>query len=89
MHPMHCQCPTCCLPPIVHPAKCFVNNTCQNYIVPHIHPSHTTNVNHQFYAHQHHYPHTESFVNEVSHQHFNVAPGPVPRPFPGAGPYWG
>jgi len=53
-------------PPIVHPTKCCVNHTCQKYIVPHIHPSHMTTVNHHIYQHEHYYPHTESTVNEVS-----------------------
>lgn len=90
MHPMHCKCPTCVLPPIVHPTNCCVNHTCKNYVVPHIHPQHTTTVNHEFFAHQHYYPQTQSVVNEVTHQHFNAGPGPVPGgfpgPFPGAAP---
>lgn len=96
---MHWHCKPKVLPAIVHPTKCCVNHTGQNYVVPHIHPSQTTTVNHEFYAHNHYYPNTQSFANEVNHQHFNVVPGPgpgpgpfpgaVPRPFPGAGPFWG
>ncbi len=76
------------LPAIVHPTQCCTNHNFENFIVPHIHPSHTTNVNHEFFAHQHYYPHTESFVNEVNHQHFNAGPGPFPRPFPGVRPFF-
>ena len=82
-------CPSKVLPAIVHPTKCCTNHSCQNYVVPHIHPSHTTNINHEFYAHQHYYPHTESFANEVNHQHFNAGPGPGPVPGPGFGPMSG
>jgi spore coat protein D len=61
--------------PIVHQMKCCTNHMCNETIVPHVHPSHTTNVNHQMYKHYHYYPHTESMVNEVSNQHFNCGPG--------------
>ncbi|MBS2969358.1 spore coat protein CotH [Metabacillus sp. KIGAM252] len=66
------------MPPIVHPTQCCVQNTCSTTAVPHIHPQHTTNVNHQMYQHLHYYPQTQSAVNEVSHQHFNCS-GPGPR----------
>lgn len=71
--------------PIVHPTKCCVQHSYSTTIVPHIHPSHTTHVNHQMYQHNHYFPQTESMVNELSNQHFNC-PGPGPgRPgmFPG------
>ena len=76
---MNVFCGTKVCPPIVHPTKCCVNNAQYNYIVPHIHPSHTTNVNHYMYQHQHYFPHTESVVNEVSNQQF-ICPGSGPRP---------
>lgn len=87
MHMHNCKCVVC--QPIVHPTKCCTNHTCTNYVVPHIHPSHTTNVNHEFYAHQHYYPHTQSFQNEVSHQHFNAG-GSCPGAFQGVRPrpFW-
>ncbi|MBE4910218.1 spore coat protein CotH [Bacillus luteolus] len=66
--------------PIVYPTKCNVQHYCNKTVVPHIHPSHTQHVNHQMYEHVHYYPHTESVVNEVSHQHFNCGPR-MPRPF--------
>ncbi|WP_368657246.1 CotD family spore coat protein [Metabacillus halosaccharovorans] len=98
---MHCRPKV--MAPIVHPTKCCVNNTYSETIVPHIHPQHTTTVNHEFYKHQHYFPQTQSVQNEVTHQHFNVygptpgfgpgagpgaGPGPVPRPGFGPGPFF-
>ncbi|KAB2338277.1 spore coat protein CotD [Cytobacillus depressus] len=68
--------PTCVTPPIVSPTQCCVNHTFQNTIVPHIHPSHTTTVNHINFDHVHSFPHTHSVVNEVTNQQFVAAPGP-------------
>ncbi len=62
--------PTHVLPAIVSPTKCCVNHTFQNNIVPHIHPSHTTTVNHVNYQHVHSFPHTQSVVNKVTNQQF-------------------
>lgn len=84
---MHCK-PSHVLPAVVHPTKCCVNHTFSNNIVPHIHPSHTTNVHHTNFQHQHHFPHTQSNVNQVTHQHVIAGGGPVPGPF-GAGPGFG
>jgi spore coat protein D len=70
---MYCK-PSHVLPAIVHPTKCCVNHNCCNYVVPHIHPTHTTTVNHHMYQHQHYFPQTQSVVNEASHQHFNCGP---------------
>jgi spore coat protein D len=75
--------------PIVHPTKCCVQHHHCTTIVPHIHPSHTTNVNHHMYQHNHYFPHTESVVNEVSNQHFTCPgnfPGPGVAPTPGMFP---
>ncbi|WP_456278619.1 CotD family spore coat protein [Bacillus sp. AK128] len=78
----HCQPKV--LSPIVYPTKCCVQNFHDTTIVPHIHPSHTTNVNHHLYQHNHYFPHTESAVNEVANQHFVCPPGaPVPPVAPG------
>ncbi|MDQ0155172.1 CotD family spore coat protein [Robertmurraya andreesenii] len=75
------------LPTIVHPTKCCVNQTFSNNIVPHVHPTHTTTVNHINFQHQHYFPQSYSAVNEVTHQHFAAPPGPVvPSPPFGAGP---
>lgn len=89
---MHCK-PTHVLPTVVHPTKCCTNHNFVNNVVPHIHPSHTTNVNHINYDHVHYFPHTQSTVNQVTHQNHFGGPGPVPggvapvgpRPRPGFG----
>lgn len=70
------------LPAIVCPTKCCVNHSFNNVVQPVIHPSHTTNVNHTNIQDQHFFPHTESVVNEVTHQ--NLGPAPGPFPYPGA-----
>lgn len=77
---MFCQ-PNIC-PPIVHPTKCCVNHTFEKTIVPHIHPSHTTTVNHHLFEHQHYFPHTQSAVNEVSNQQFFCSGGMPQGPIP-------
>ena len=64
---------------------------------PVVHPSHTTNVNHTNIQEEHFFPHTESVVNEVTHQNLGPVPGPLPYPGavagamtgPGMGPYPG
>ena len=93
---MYINCGTKVLPAVVHPTKCCVKHKQYNYVIPEIHPSHTTTVNHINYQHQHSFPHTESCVNEVTNtQSFGPAPGPglVPPIGPGmvppAGPGFG
>jgi spore coat protein D len=82
--------PTNIAPAIVHPTKCCTNHNFATTIVPHIHPSHTTTVNHHMFQHKHYFPHTESVVSDVSHQHFNCpGPGPMPGPGMGMGPGMG
>lgn len=75
----------CCrpnvMPPIIHPTKHCCANTYSETIVPHIHPQHTTIVNHEHFQHQHYFPQSTSVVNQVTNQQFAAAgPGPVPRP---------
>ncbi|MFS8631489.1 MAG: spore coat protein [Bacillales bacterium] len=72
-----------CIPhvvgPIVHPPRCYVQHHFQATVVPHVHPSHTTHVNHHLFQHQHYFPHTESVVNQVANQQiFCGGPGPFP-----------
>lgn len=69
---MHCK-PNHILPAVVHPTKCCVNNTFTNNIVPHIHPTHTTTVNHVNYEHQHFFPHTQSSETVVTNTQANMA----------------
>lgn len=61
----HCK----ILPPIVHPTKCCEHHTFSNTIVPHIHPQHTTSVNHQHYEHVHYFPHSYSNYDPVTEHH--------------------
>lgn len=70
-------------PSVIHPTKCCTNHTCSNNIVPHIHPSHTTNVHHEHFQHNHYFPQTQSNVTDVTHQHFAAPPAQV-SPFMGA-----
>ncbi|MFC5711837.1 spore coat protein [Thalassorhabdus alkalitolerans] len=63
------------LPTVMHPTKCHVKHHCCEYIVPEVHPSHTTNVTHHNYKHLHSFPHTESAVDQITHQHFVAGPG--------------
>jgi spore coat protein D len=82
---MYCR-PTKVLPAIVCPTKCCVNHQFENIVLPVVHPSHTTNVNHTNIQKQHHFPHTQSVVNEVTSSDIGPVPGPVPPPTPGFGP---
>ncbi|QPC46657.1 spore coat protein [Mangrovibacillus cuniculi] len=79
---MHCRPKV--MPAVVHPTKCCVTHSFDEVIVPHIHPTHTTNVNHTLYKHQHYFPQTASNVNEVSNQQFNCGGNPPGPGFPGA-----
>jgi spore coat protein D len=72
---MYHKCRPHMIAPIVHPTKCCVKNLYSTTEVPHIHPSHTTYVNNQQFQHKHYYPHTDSMVDSVTHQHFNCGPG--------------
>ncbi|MCR9038584.1 spore coat protein CotD [Bacillus sp. L381] len=68
-HHHHCCRPNV-MPPIVHPTNCCEHHCFTNTVVPHIHPQHTTNVNHHNFEHVHYYPHTFSNVDPTTHQHF-------------------
>lgn len=67
--------PTCTkvLPAQIHPTKCMVNEQNCEYIVPEVHPSHVTNITNHHYKHIHSFPQTQSFQENITHQHF-VAP---------------
>ncbi len=81
---MYCR-PTKVMPAVVHPTKCCVNHTFENVVVPHVFPSHTTNVHHTNIQSQEHYPHTQSAVNEVTSTDIGPVPGPPPPPTVGPG----
>ncbi len=94
---MYINCGTKVCPPVVHPTKCCVVNKCYNVVVPEIHPSHTTTVNHINYNHVHSFPHTESCATEVTNTEsiappgmgYGMPPGPGFGPGPGPGPGMG
>ncbi|WP_078391090.1 spore coat protein [Shouchella patagoniensis] len=72
---------SCELPAVVHPTKHNVVQSTQEYIVPEIHPSHTTHVKNHVYKHVHHYPHSDSVQEHVKNEQYceqpmqnNVAP---------------
>lgn len=73
---MHCR-PKQVLPAVVHPTKCCVNHTFTTKVVPHIHPTHTTTVNHTNFEHVHYFPQSFSSVNQVTHQNFAAPPSAV------------
>ncbi len=61
----------CVTPPVIHPTTNLVNHTFSTTVVPHIHPVHTTTVNHHMYQHKHYCPHTSSCCEEVCNQHLD------------------
>nr|WP_325048697.1 CotD family spore coat protein [Peribacillus glennii] len=65
------------MPAQVSPPQNFVNTNVFPHVVPHVHPSHTTNVNKHVFTHQHYFPHTQSTVNQCFEQHV-VCPGRPP-----------
>jgi len=76
-------------PPVIHPTQQFVNHTFSTTVVPHIHPVHTTTVNHHLFQHKHYCPQTASCAEEVCNQQINCcnpcAPiAPLPATLPAA-----
>lgn len=69
-------------PPRIHPTQQNVVYNCNEYIVPEVHPAHTTVVNKHLYKHYHNFPQTVSAVDQVASQQFICPPGP-PTPAPG------
>lgn len=70
--------PVMTTPPVVHPTKFCETHTFSTTVVPHIHPTHSTLVNHQMVQNQHYFPQTQSAVNTV--QQTNVPGfGPIPQ----------
>lgn|SRR5690625_3638554 len=60
MHPNQCQQP---VKEIVYPVQNNVVHKCTEEVVKHIHPMHTTVVNHHLIKNEHLYPHTTSVEN--------------------------
>lgn len=59
------------LPPVIHPTQNIVNHTFSTTVVPHIHPVHTTTINHHMFQHKHFCPQTASCAEDVCNQHIN------------------
>lgn len=78
-------------PPVIHPTTNIVNHTFSATVVPHIHPVHTTTINHHMYQHKHYCPQTASCAEEVCNQQINccnpcAAPAAMPAAMPNALP---
>jgi len=58
-HGPNCRCPKC----IVYPVKENVVHKCTEETVEHIHPSHTTVMNHHLVKNKHFFPHSTSVEN--------------------------
>lgn len=86
--------PHCCPPQMMptqfdpaqfDPTQQFVRTNIMHTVVPHVHPSHITTVNKHIIDHQHHFPVTESVVNECCEKNtmcgtpYNHHCGPQPR----------
>ncbi|MEY2192228.1 CotD family spore coat protein [Neobacillus sp. BF23-41] len=76
------------MPPVIHPTQQIVNHTFSTTVVPHIHPVHSTTVNHHLYQHKHYCPQTASCAEEVCNQQINCcnpcAPAAMPVAMPAA-----
>ncbi|WP_026909176.1 CotD family spore coat protein [Paucisalibacillus globulus] len=76
-HGPHCGCPKC----IVYPTKHNVVHHCTEETIQHVHPSHTTVMNHHLIKNNHVFPHSTSVQNTVNSVNqfggaFNVPAGP-------------
>ena len=76
------------MPPVIHPTNQIVNHTFSTTVVPHIHPTHVTTVNHHMYQHKHYCTESASCCDEVCSQQINCCP-PCASPCPPAGPGFG
>ncbi|WP_236560886.1 CotD family spore coat protein [Pontibacillus sp. HMF3514] len=59
----------------VYPTKQCVKHNFFQQEVDHIHPTHTTNVNHVNVLNKHFFPQSQSDVTQVSQQNVNMGPG--------------
>ncbi|EKN69558.1 hypothetical protein BABA_09036 [Neobacillus bataviensis LMG 21833] len=75
-------------PPVIHPTQQIVNNTFSTTVVPHIHPTHVTTVNHHMYQHKHYCTETASCCEDVCNQHINCC-NPCAPGFGAGGPGFG
>jgi spore coat protein D len=67
---------------VVYPTKHCVKHNHIPHEVNHIHPSHTTIMNHHLVKNKHFFPHTQSVVNTVNTQNVNMGPGRPPMVSP-------
>ncbi|MDC3415336.1 CotD family spore coat protein [Aquibacillus salsiterrae] len=65
---------------VVYPTKYNEVHTCSENTVEHVHPSHTTVVNHHLIKNAHVYPHSTSYANEVDSVDFYAGSYHVPTP---------
>lgn len=100
VHPVHCGPVHCGTKTIVDPVMNNVQHTYSEEVIEHIHPVHTTVVNHHKVKNVHAYPHTTSFANEKSVEQTHLSPthnspprpnpckdcGPMPMPMPAPAP---
>lgn len=75
-------------PPVIHPTVNYVNHTFSTTVVPHIHPVHTTTVNHHMFQHKHYCPQSASCCEDVCSQQINCC-SPCGTPGMPAGPGFG
>lgn len=64
--------------PIMYPAMNNTVNTYSSTLVPHVHPQHTTVVNHHVMKHAHLYPQTTSYANTASNVDLGSVAGIAP-----------
>lgn len=81
--PCHCPRPNCGCKEIIYPVKQNVVNTCSEETVKHVHPSHTTVVNHHLVKNEHIFPHSTSFENTFNQVDVYGGSFNVPTPGPG------
>ncbi|MEQ6377685.1 CotD family spore coat protein [Bacillaceae bacterium S4-13-56] len=65
---------------VVYPTKYCVNNNFTYEEVDHIHPTHTTVVNHHHVENKHFFPYSNSVVNTGSESSVAFPPYPAPAP---------
>src|SRR5690625_4481625 len=69
-HRSRCGCPRpncgCPVKEVIHPVKCNVVHCNSEETIKHVHPSHTTVVNHHLIKNEHVFPHSTSFENTVN-----------------------
>jgi hypothetical protein len=84
-HPVHCGTKT-----VVDPVMNNVQHTYSQEVIEHIHPVHTTVVNHHKVNNVHMYPHSTSFANEETCEETHLSPThdnkPMPNPCKDCGP---